>query len=128
MATQTTAAQAAVPVAAAAQQKAPRSFSTALRGDEGAVLRIVVVFRRNGTANSFVIHSVKDAKGKNVNTRGASEAHDTADEARERAEELVEQAVKAGWRRSERRSGFAPRPDAFSAAALPAPKAKKAKR
>jgi hypothetical protein len=75
---------------------------------------------------TFAVHSVKDAKGKNVNTRGATETHASAEGARERVEELVEQAVKAGWRRSERRSGFAPRPDAFTAAALPAPKAKKA--
>jgi hypothetical protein len=122
MATQTTAQAVAVPAA----PKAQRSFCTALRGDEGAVLRIVVVFRRNGTANSFVIHSVKDAKGKNVNTRGASEAHDTADEARERAEELVEQAEIGMQERAQIR--VRPHGRRVYVSSVAAPKAKKTKR
>ncbi len=106
-----------------AQPKAPRSFSTALHGPEGEVLRVVAVFRKDGGARTFVVHSTtKDAKGKRVNTRGATQTWPSGDAAVKAVERVAQEAIKKGWARSQRVAGFAARPDAFSLDTLPVPK------
>jgi hypothetical protein len=114
----TTTAAATEPTTAA--PKPPRSSSTTLKGD-GGTLRVLIVFNKKGGAKTFVLHTTKGADGKNVNQRGATTEHPTVAAARAAADKLVEQAVKLGWQRSERKAGFTARPDAFTAAALPVP-------
>ena len=125
--TPTTTAATTTPATTATPKPKGHSFSMVLRGEEeGTFLRIVAVMRPNGTAQTFAVHTVKDAKGKNANTRGATQQHANEASARKAVEVLATEAAKLGWARSQRRSGFTARPDAFTAAALPAPKAAKA--
>ena len=101
--------------------KQPRSMSVALRSGDKETLRIVAVFKKDGTATTYVIHSVKDPKGKPQNTRGGTEQHPTADAAKKAVERLAKEAEKRGWKRGARRAGFQAKPDAFTVDNLPKP-------
>ena len=106
----------------AAKPKAPRSFSTALHGPEGDVLRCVAVFKKDGSAKTFaVLSTAKDAKGKRTNTRGVTQHWPSGDAAVKAVERLAQEAISKGWARSARVAGFASRPDDF--ATLPTPRA-----
>ncbi len=105
-----------------AKPKAPRSFGQTLHGTDGEVLRVVAVFRRDGSARTFVVHSTaKDAKGKRANQRGATQTFATSKEAVAAVERVAQAALAKGWARRERVAGFAAKPDAFDLAHLPAP-------
>lgn len=97
-----------------------RSWSVGLDGSDGGSLRVVARLRRDGTAQSFVVHTTKDGKKKR-HARGATENHATIDAALARQEKLVVDAAKLGWKVHERAGGFARKPDAFAAANLPRP-------
>jgi hypothetical protein len=111
--------------AAAPTPKAPRSQSVSLRGPDGAILRVTAIYRRDGTAVTYVVVTTIDAKKKRTNTRGASETHATVAAAQAGIEKLVKLAMAKGWQRKERASGFRAAPDAFTVGNLPAAKASK---
>lgn len=105
--------------------KSPRSQSVALRSPDGAILRFTAIYhRRDGGAVTYAVHSTapEGKSKKRTNTRGATETHANVAAAKTAIEKLVAQAVKLGWQRKERASGFRARPDAFDAAHLPAVK------
>lgn len=123
MSTQTT-----IPQAEPDAPKQPRSFGLVLRSDEGSTLRIqAVASRRDGSVQTFVVHQrPKGPDGKRFSQRGATATHASLEAARAAVERIAAEAVKKGWQRPQRRTGFTARPDAFDLAGLPAPpKAKK---
>ena len=73
-------------------------------------LKLTVLAKRirSGWETSVI---TTDAQGKTQ--RGMTQRHETFDGAVAQLVELVQDAVKKGWRKSERAGGFKPRPDAF---------------
>ena len=104
----------------AADTKEPHTLAVTLLGEAGKVLRVTASRRRDGW-NTFAVERKKGSDGKKTSERGATAKH--ADLATARVAEVV----KRGWIRSERRGGFAARPDSFSLATLPYAKAEPAK-
>lgn len=109
--------------APAVAAKGSRTSSVSFRGEAGTELRLVLETRRDGSARTYAVHSTREGK-KVRNARGATQRHASAEAARAAQDRLAAQAVKQGWVRKERVGGFAPKPDAFDAAHLPAPAAK----
>ena|SRR5260221_2637778 len=96
-----------------------KSFSVRLDGASGAQMRVTASKRRDG-AQTQVVHTTVDGK-KKASQRGATEDHPSIEAVRARADVLVAQAVKMGWKVREPHGGFAKKPDAFDAAHLPGP-------
>jgi hypothetical protein len=84
----------------------------------------VFVERAKAGWRTYARHAAGAGKARKV-ARGASAQHPDEKAARAAQAALVASAEKAGWRRREARPGFAPRPDAFTAASLPKPGSKK---
>jgi hypothetical protein len=112
--------QVATEAAVTVPTKKPRkTFSFRLDGENGATLRLVLKHRKDGQYSTHAVHSVKEGK-KRKHTRGATERHATLEGANVTMEKLTTAALKAGWVRRERKSGFVAVPDAFDAKSLPA--------
>jgi hypothetical protein len=108
--------------AEAGTTKEPRTMTVTLVGEGGKVLRVTASRRRDGWS-TFAVERRKASDGKKTSERGATERHADLAAARVAMDRIVAEAAKRGWVRSERRGGFAPRPDAFSLATLPYAKA-----
>lgn len=109
------------PQAVPKPKKERTTFS--VRFDDASRGSLLLVARRrgDGTAQTFAVHTTKDAKGKAQNVRGATEQHPSIEAARTAQEKLGAKAVALGWKRREAFRGFAAKPDAFDAGHLPAP-------
>jgi hypothetical protein len=86
-------------------------------------LRFSALAKKDGTAESYAIHIVRDADGKKDKAtskgRGASQKHTTFDAAKVAVDAGVAFALKTGnWTLIEKRKG---RKDAFDLSTLPAP-------
>ena len=103
-----------------AEQKVWGVYLTDPAGGELAVF----VERTKAGWRSCARHATGAGKNRKL-SRGASAQHSDEKAARAAQASLVATAEKAGWKRREARPGFAPRPDAFTAASLPKPAAKK---
>ena len=105
------------------QRRQRKTFSVAMQGPDGAVLRVSLRIRKDGTTETWVSHKPKGGKS----VRGASQKHANTEAAHKAMESLVEKALKMGWEKKVR-VGFQRKPDAFGMANLPAPAAPKAKK
>ena len=106
------------------EEKKPRERrSWAIRLEDGAGngVRVVARKRGDGSGQTLVVHTTKDAKGKKLSQRGATEPHRDLEAAKARAEALAQTLVGTGWRRKEARTGLAAKPDSFTSANLPKP-------
>jgi hypothetical protein len=99
------------------QGRGRRNFNVRLDGASGSQMRVAAQRRKDGTAVTFVVRTGK----KKVHDRGATEEHASLQVAQARADALVAQLTKLGWKQREARGGFARKPDAFDAEHLPGP-------
>ena len=74
-------------------------------------MRLTLLARRTRTGGETQVITT-DAKGKS--TRGMTERHDTFEAAVDALGNLVQEANRQGWRRTERAGGFKAKPDVFS--------------
>jgi hypothetical protein len=97
--------------------KGSRSYSITLDGAAGAQLRLVAQRKADGSAVSYVVQVTKAAGGKKTSTRGMTSKHASLEAARAAVEKMATEATspKLGWTRKERKTGFTPKPDAFTA-------------
>lgn len=100
------------------ERKPRRTFSVNLQAADGATLRITMKLKKDGTATTHAVHTVRDGK-KKKSTRGATEQWANLDQAKVAADKLTAAALKIGWVRKERTAGFVAKPDAFTATSLP---------
>jgi hypothetical protein len=111
-------------VAVATEKKRERrSWSTVLIDGSGSRLAVRLEKRKDGF-KVMALHITGTGKKRAV-TRGATSAHSAEAEAKKAQEAIVEAALKSGWAKTTPRGGFESKPDAFTLASLPKPKAKK---
>ena len=102
-------------------EKVPGRKSVSLTAGEGVkLMRLTILAQRKADGSGVTTVSTTDAKKKT--TRGMTERFSTFDLATASVEKLVQDALKKGWKRSERAGGFKARPDAFTSMPV-APKA-----
>ena len=103
-----------------ANTKERRAWSTSLI--DGADNRLIVrLEKRPKDWRVQVVH--QEGSGKQAKrSRGASAIHTDEKAGRAAVVKLITAAKKQGWKDAPVRGGFAAKPDAFSATALPAPK------
>ena len=95
-------------------KKPAKRASVSLTAGEGAKLvRLTILARRTRGDGGETIVMTTDAKKKTA--RGMTTKYTTFDLAVAALDKLTQDAVKAGWRKSERAGGFKARPDAFTA-------------
>jgi hypothetical protein len=100
-----------------------RSWSTVLIDGSGSRLAVRLEKRKDGF-KVLALHVTGTGKKKAV-TRGATSTHAAEADAKKAQETIVEAALKSGWAKTTPRGGFESKPDAFTLASLPKPKAKK---
>jgi hypothetical protein len=98
----------------------PKSALIRLQGP-GQELHLVGTKTKTGWKTSVQLRKVEGKKTVLV-SRGASAEHSTYAQARKALDAHAVQATKDGWKRvASRAGGFAAKPDAFTAKALPKP-------
>lgn len=104
----------------------PKSTGITLKDPAGNVMRLTATTKKDGTAQTYVIHRSLDEHGKTKEiTRGATQAHANLDAARAMLDKIKAKAVGGGWIEKVSRVGKS-KPDAFDINSLPV--AKKAKK
>lgn len=108
-----------------ARSGVPKSTGITLKDPAGNVMRLTATTKKDGTAQTYVIHRTLDDAGKTKEIRrGATQSHATLDAARAVLEKIKAKAVSAGWIEKVSRVGKA-KPDAFDIDSLPTAKRKK---
>jgi hypothetical protein len=103
----------------------PKSYVRTLTDPGGNELQFLANRRKDGTWSSYVSHRQMKDKKLVKSSRGASNDHDSLDEAKAEIEKGVKAATGQGWQeRKAGGGGFKPRPDSFNLANLPKPSKK----
>lgn len=89
---------------------------------------LVIAMAGKGGVSVYAVYQPRDEKKKPIadqRQRGVSSKHATMPEAIKAAQAIVDAAVKQGWNLPQPlalKGGFTPKPDAFTASSLPAPR------
>jgi hypothetical protein len=100
------------PDVVAASEPAKRKSVSLTAGEGAKLMRLTILARRTRNDGGEIVVTTTDAKKKS--TRGMTRKFDTFDAAAGAISDLVKDAEKKGWKRSERQGGFKARPDAFT--------------
>jgi hypothetical protein len=123
-------APAAEPKAAKAPRGPAKSYIKVLKSGKDT-LSYVANATKDGKAKSYVSHRVvgeKDGKPDITIARGGTTEHESLDAAKKASEDFVKAALAQGWEAPKPAvaPGFVQKPDSFSLANLPKPKAAQA--
>jgi hypothetical protein len=100
------------PLRVEAAKPATRKSVSLTAGEGAKLVRLTILARRTRGDGGETVVMTRDAKKKT--TRGMTTKYDTFALAVVALDKLLQDAVRAGWHKSERTGGFKARPDAFT--------------